>query len=216
MSMTYQQIINTAQVSLRDKQGANWDATTDLLPLLEIIVQVMRTIMGNTNPEMIWVETTITLDSTTGYGPYYIGGIAPIDFKSIARMESDQHSTVERGSREKSKHNTSNGRPDEYWLEGFNNTKIYFNRGIPAGSSYVYHVWYIPIVSRAVVIGDTLAMPDYFYETLVFWLVKLAGNMDEYITESEDSLLTAFTPVVSSILDSRAGELQVEVDKLGF
>ena len=213
--MIYNDVISVAQVGLRDRQGANWNKVADLLPLLEMMVQSVITILANQNPEMVWVSTSLSLNPTTGYGPYYVeSGGTPIDFKYIARMESDQRTEIQRGSRASSDHAIAGGRPTRYWTESYGNTKIFFN--ISPDDTYVYPVWYVPIVSRNVSIDANIPLPPMFFETLVFWLIRLAGNIDEYITSAEESMISILTPVVNSILDARVSTLDVEVENLGF
>lgn len=213
MSFTYTGAITSANIKLRNIQKANWD-DTDMLDLMNDAVQLMRHALAWVNPFMFASNYTVPLTVAGGYGPYNL----PSDFKVPVVMLDDNTPAQEvvKSNRYASHHQESPGsnRPTEWWPEEFNPTKAYFNYIPDASRSYT--LYYVPTVSRETDPAQNVPLPDYCFEPLVQFVMMMAGDMDEYITKTEQDKLAMLMPLLDSIVIAASPEIQFDVEGVGF
>ena len=212
-SFTYQQVIDDANVKLKNTGGQQWDAT-QLLSLLNDAVQLAAHAAAILDPEQFASMFDIGLSVASGYGPYSL----PDDFKYDMMIENDltPPKPIDKINRSKSRHASGSGRPQGYWLQGRAPVNAYFD--LAPADSYTYKLYYIPVIARQTSDGLTEYVPleAYFFEPLVTWLVKFAGEMEEYITTTEDQKLAAMMQSLRSIIVQRSNPLVLNVRGCGW
>lgn len=201
MSFTYQQVIDDADIKLRNVDKQNWDADIGL-SLLNDAIQYLLHAAAFRDPDQYATSYTIPLLVATGYGPYDL----PAAFKHEVRILDDQTQPkpIVKINKVDSKHGSGSGRPSGYWLQGRNPTKIYFNMQLDVNRNFTLE--YIAVIARqsSAGLGNYVPLEPYFFEVLVQWLVKFAGDMDEYLTMTEAEKIKLMNSMISGIVARRA------------
>lgn len=211
MAFTLQNVADDARQYLKDTATSNNTyADALLLRLINDGIQIIRRIGSQIDQFMFAASDTIALTAVVGYGSYSL----PATFERMVRIEDSDNDEVLRGSRALSDHNDVTGEPDKYFIEGRNPRKIYFNK--TPDSSYTFTYWYVPTVTRAAALSESVPLDDYVREALVQWTVKVAGQVREYETTDEDGRIGLMMPLIANIFISGAQEIDFEVEGVDF
>ena len=214
---TYQQVIDDANVKLRNADGQQWDATV-MLSLLNDAIQLALHAASLLDPEQYATTYDIPLTVAGGYGPYDL----PADFKMDLFIENDLATAnpadrrIAKINRWKSRHGSGSGRPAGYWLQGRAPVRVYFDLAPDADRTFT--LFYIPFVARqsSAGMGNYVPLDGAFFEPLVQYLIKFAGDMDEYMTMTEDAKIAQMSGVVSRMLSVRSNPIFLSITGVGF
>jgi hypothetical protein len=212
MAVTYQAVITSANLKLKNTNNyQKWTLAT-MLDALNDGVQLMLHSLGYSNPPMFGSQANVSLTVLGEHGPYNL----PSDFKAPFLLLDDSIPAQEvlKKSRLTSTHEQGTGCPTEYWLEGFNPTKIYFNSKTDIDRTFV--MYYLSQKARETDVNQNIPLPDYCMEPLVQWVVKMCGDIDEYETSTEAQKLAFMDSIVESIVLANAPETILEVEGCGW
>lgn len=190
MVFTAQQIANDAGVLLRDPAGVNWPSAT-MISIMQEGIRLIRQILQRENPDFWSAPFTVDLTAASANGPYAV----PNDFSYLVSIQDINKTDLNPVRRESVDPTVASGPPRGYWIEGYEeNSKIFFD--MTPDQDYTYPGRYMPKLVNIVNIGDNVPLPDFAYDVLKTWTVKVAFQMDEYLTMDEDQKLGILMPIL--------------------
>lgn len=207
-SFTYQQVIDDANVKLKNQTYQNWEATV-LLSVLNDAVQLAVHAAALRDPDQYASESNLALTVLGGNGPYN----CPTDMKFDLWIRDDQTTPkkITKINPEDTRHHEGTGRPQGYWIKGRGPAKVYFD--LTPDQSRTFVLTYIPAIARAASadLATYVPLDAPFFEPLVQWVTKFAGDIDEYNTMTEGEKIVLMTNMVQSIVARRANPPRLTV-----
>lgn len=200
--------INTAaRVDVHDVQKAKYDDTPDMLKIINDGIDILHSILCNFVPNLYRVSVPIALTVVGKNGPYIID--AGNDLKRFEWVEDQYGNRLTKTYRGESLSPLNSGQPQKYWLEGFNPTKIYFDKNPDV--AYAYTAYYIKNIVRAANLQAAYPHPDNTFMSIVAYVVYALMNINEYNTMDEQQRIALMTTHLSDDILTLTEDIQLNV-----
>lgn len=205
---TYNDIKTDALIDLKGQSKAAYKDTL-VNKIVNDAVQLARKVIAASCPSMIWQSKAIGLVAGNS-GPYEISS----DFESPVMLLDENNREVDMSYRGEFNVPQRKGKPDGFWIEGHSPANIYVNA--TPNKAYAWTLYYIATIARVVDFDSYVPLPALCREALAEWVVKWAGQSQEYDTTDEDVKLKMMHGMLSDILRSRRPKIAFSVSGVDF